>query len=284
MNVALVGLGQIGGSIARAIVTSTSEPGQERVTAWTPSGHGPAAAARDGIVAARTLSAAIDGADLIILAAPPLDCLELLDELAGPLRGAIEADAVITDVASTKAQIVGRADGLGLRFVGGHPMAGRETSGYGAADPELFRGRPWLVVAGEHADEPAIRRVEALAVRCGAMPTRLSAAEHDAAAALVSHAPLVVSVALVEALTAAAGWSVAARIAAGGWAGMTRLARTDAAMGAGILATNAAPTADALRAVRAALDGWIATLDGEPSADALTDRLRSAAERLGAQS
>jgi prephenate dehydrogenase len=209
-----------------------------------------------------TAAEAIRDAGLIILAAPPLACLELLDQLGGPLADLLDPDAVITDVASTKAAIVARAQSNRLRFVGGHPMAGRETAGYGAADPDLFRDRPWVIVAPEPPDESATERVRALAVTCGARPIPMTAAEHDAAVAAISHAPLAISVALLEAMADGPDWPSARRLAAGGWAGMTRLARGDAAMGAGIIATNASAIGVRLRAFRNALDDWIDVVDG----------------------
>ena len=83
-----------------------------------------------------------------MLSGPATACLRLLDDLAGPLADALGADAVITDVASTKGALVRRADAAGLRYVGGHPMAGRETAGYEASSPDLFHDRPWVVVPG----------------------------------------------------------------------------------------------------------------------------------------
>ncbi len=281
MDLALLGLGQIGGSIARAALASGVA---DRVVAWTPSGRGPIAAEEHGIRATRSAAEAVAAGDLVVLAAPPLACLALLEELAGPLRQALRPDAVITDVASTKGTIVGRARDLGLRFVGGHPMAGREASGYEAADPELARDRPWIIVPVDDADTVAIGRVESLATGCGARPIRMTAAEHDAATALISHAPLVVSAALVEAAVGRPEWPAAESITAGGWAGMTRLARGDAAMGAGILATNAAPTAAALRAIRAVIDDWIDVLDGAPTGETLAHRLARARDDAGAPS
>lgn len=271
MQIAFLGLGQIGGSIARA----ASNAGlTTRVSAWSPTGVGPRAATADGIVAPATAADAIRGADLIVLAAPPLACLDLLDELAGPLAASVGPDAVITDVASTKAVIVDRARSHGLRFVGGHPMAGRETSGYGAADPDLFRERPWVIVAAEPADAVADGRVVELATACGARPQFLSAVEHDAAVAAISHLPLVLSATLVESMTASPDWPLAAELAATGWSGMTRLARGDPAMGAGILVTNGSATAERLRAFRSALDEWLDLLgDGAIDADAVRDRL-----------
>jgi prephenate dehydrogenase len=278
MDLALLGLGQIGGSIARAALASGAA---DRVVAWTPSGRGPSAAGAHGIRSTRSAAETVASGDLVVLAAPPLACLALLEELAGPLRDALRPDAVITDVASTKATIVGRARALGLRFVGGHPMAGREASGYEAADPELARDRPWVIVPADPADAAAIERVEALARGCGARPIRMSGADHDAATALISHAPLVLSAALVEAAVGRPEWPAAESIAAGGWSGMTRLARGDAAMGAGILATNAAPTAAALRAIRDVIEDWIDVLDGSPTGETLAHRLARARDDAG---
>ena len=276
MQLAFLGLGQIGGSIAQA---ASAAGFATRISAWSPAGSGPRAARRDGIVAAETAAEAIDGADLVVLAAPPLACLDLLDGLAGPLAAHLAPDAVITDVASTKAAIVERARRHGLRFVGGHPMAGRESAGYAAADPDLLRDRPWAIVEADPADPAADARVAALAVACGARPVSLTAVGHDATVAAISHVPLVVAAALVEAMSALPDWSAARELAAGGWAGMTRLARGDVAMGAGILATNAPATVERLRAFRAVIDEWLGLLgDGAVDADAVRARLAGARE------
>lgn len=259
MHIALLGLGQIGGSVARAAL---ADGFATRVTAWTPNGTGPALARADGIEPAVSPERAIGGADLIVLAAPPLACLELLAELAGPLAGAVAPDAVITDVASTKGAIVRRARDLGLRFVGGHPMAGRETAGYGAADPHLFEDRPWVIVPADPADGAADQRVAALAIACRARPLTLTADDHDDAVAAISHLPLIVSAALVEAVALSADASRAAALAAGGWASMARLARGDPAMGAGIVATNQAAIARRLRELQDVIGSWLEILDG----------------------
>jgi prephenate dehydrogenase len=279
VHLAFLGLGQIGGSIARASMASGFAT---RVSAWTPDGHGPRLAGGDGIEAAATAAEAIRQADLIVLAAPPLACLALLDDLAGPLAADLGRDTVITDVASTKAAIVARARSRGLRFVGGHPMAGREAAGYAAADAALLRGRPWVIVPAEPADPAADALVAALAEACGARPMELKAEDHDSAVAAISHLPLVVSAALVEAMTAFPDWAVARELAAGGWAGMTRLARGEATMGAGILATNGPATAERLLALRAAIDAWIDLLaDGSAHPDVLAARLSAARELAG---
>jgi prephenate dehydrogenase len=285
MRVAFLGLGLIGGSVASAL----RRAGGWSCVAWTPSGEGPrlalAAGAIDGIAA--TPEEAVRGAEVVILAAPPVSCLGLLEALAVP--GMLDAGALVTDVASTKARILGRAADLGLRFVGGHPMAGRETPGFAAADPDLFVGRPWVIVEPEGRPDPeGVALVEALARATGARPLRMGAAAHDRAVAAISHLPLVASVALVEAVAGGPGelapddWLAAADLAAGGWAGMTRLARGNATMGAGIAATNAPALARRLRAYRDRLDEWLALLEAPdgPDADALRDRFAAAAARL----
>ncbi len=285
MRVAFLGFGLIGGSIARALHAAEAAAsavgsgwrGDElagsgwSVAAWTPSGRGPREARRDGVIEAApaTAAAALAGADLVILAAPPLDCLELLDELAGPLAPALRAGATITDVASTKERILARADRHGLRFVGGHPMAGLEASGYGASLGDLFRDRPWVIVPSAGATPDDVARVEALAAACQARPLRMGAASHDAAAAAISHLPLVAAAALVEAVAGAPGearrddWADARALAASGWRDATRLALGDPSMGAGIAATNAVALAARVRALRDRLDAWLAVLEAE---------------------
>ena len=288
MRVALLGLGLIGGSLARALHAAGW-----RVQAWTPGGAGPRAALAAGVIeaAAPSLEAAVQDADLVVLAAPPSACLGLLVDLARSSHVARARGPVITDVASTKVLLVEQAARLGLRFVGGHPMAGREASGFDAAEADLFLGRPWVVVPSDPADEEAIAAVEALAASCGAVPVRMTAADHDAAVAAISHTPLVLAAALVEAMAGgpgereAAGWLAAARLAASGWAGATRLARGDPAMGAGIARTNAGPLAADLRGVRDRLDEWLALLeaggpDGLPDEAALHARFAAARARL----
>jgi arogenate dehydrogenase (NADP+) len=116
----------------------------------------------------------------------------------------------------------------------------------------------------------------------------MRAAAHDSAVAAISHMPLVISAALVEAVAGGQGepehadWQAAGALAATGWAGMTRLARGEPGMGAGIAATNSAAIASRLRDVRAVIDSWLAELerDGGPDADALIARFTSARDRL----
>jgi prephenate dehydrogenase len=284
VRIAFLGFGLIAGSIARAL---RAGDGEWSLVAWSPRGDGPRAALAGGVLdeAAPGAAQAINRADLVVLAAPPLETLALLDELGGPLLPALARDAVVTDVTSTKRQIVARAEALGLAFVGGHPMAGRETSGYTAADPSLFVDRPWIVCPGS-ATEREVATVEDLALAVGARPLRMDPEVHDRAVAAISHLPLVLAAALVESVAGVPGSAAGARqhvegagmLAASGWRDMTRLARGDVAMGAGIAATNADFLAERIRALRGVLDAWLVELEigGGPDADRLAVRLADA--------
>ena len=234
-----------------------------------------------------SLETALQDAELVVLAAPPLTCLDLLDELGGPLRAGL-GDATVTDTVSAKEQILARADLSTLHFVGGHPMAGRELSGYAAAAADLFVGRPWVTVPGAEARLIDTQRVRTLVADCGAVEVPMTAAAHDSAVAAISHMPLVISAALVEAVAGRAGepsrsdWPAAEKLAATGWAGMTRLALGHPEMGAGIATINAAAIAARLRDIRSVVDEWLADLESPdgPDAERLRDRFAAARDRL----
>jgi prephenate dehydrogenase len=289
VRISILGFGLIGGSIARTL-HARADSSQWEVTAWSRNPAPVEQAVVDGALAsaAATIEAAIDGTELVILAAPPLVCLELVDRLAGPLRARLPEDATVTDVASAKARIVARADAARLPFIGGHPMAGREVSGYGAALPDLFVGRPWVTVLGRYARFTDGARIGDLVEACGAIQVPMDATVHDRAVAAISHLPLVVSAALVEAVAGGPDepehrdWAVAEALAATGWAGMTRLARGEPSMSAGIAVTNADALAARLHAVRAAIDEWLVELEGPggPDAKRLEARFRAARERM----
>ncbi len=243
MSVAIVGLGLIGGSLARALAgTGVRVLGVDR--------PGVCRAARQAraIAAAASLEAAASEADVLVLAASPRTNLKLLGRLA---RIAPEA-LVITDVSSVKVPIVREAARLKLRrFVGGHPMAGGERSGFAASSAGLFRRRPWILTAG--AEPRATRTLRALIRRIGARPVELAAAEHDRLVALVSHVPQIVSWALFQ--TAAADRVAKSHLdlAGPGFLDMTRLARSPRGLWREILTSNEAEVRRGLAALRRAL-------------------------------
>lgn len=159
--------------------------------------------------------------------------------------------AVVTDVASVKERVVAevraRAGDEARRYVGSHPMAGRERSGAGAADCDLFAGRPWVVV-GQDADPQAELVIRNLAVDVGATPVRMGAAEHDAAVAAVSHMPQLVS-SLVAARLEELGEGALA-LSGQGLRDVTRIAASDPRLWSAIIVGNAGPVVDLLRRIR----------------------------------
>jgi prephenate dehydrogenase len=228
-TVAIVGLGLVGGSLARAL----TRVGYRVVGVDRPPVLRRARAAR-AIAVGRSLAAAVSEAQVVVLAAPPLANLRLLRALARPPRPV----PVITDVGSVKGAIVAEARRLGLEnFVGGHPMAGTERSGFAASSTALFRGRSWILTPSGSTPR-ALRVVRALVRAVGARPLVMPPADHDRAAAFLSHAPQIVSWAL---LAGALGDPVARRhlrMAGPGFHDMTRLAASPRALWREILAQN----------------------------------------------
>jgi prephenate dehydrogenase len=285
MQIAFLGLGLIGGSVARALRANGFDGGSVRIAAWSRDGTGPRAALAAGVIdeAAGAAADALHGAALVVLAAPPLGCVELLGRLGrdGDLHDSLAPSATVTDVASTKGALLAAATAAGVPYAGGHPMAGRETAGFDASDEALFQDRPWVVTEAVNGGDAGL--VRRLAAACGARPVDLDAATHDRLVAAVSHLPLLASVSLVEAVAGSADWPDAATLVASGWRDTTRLARGDVTMGTEIAVTNADAIADRLRDLRTAIDAWIELLEapGGPNADAIQDRLAAARRHLG---
>ncbi len=286
MRIAILGLGLIGGSVARAVRVAPAYAAAELV-AWTPSGAGPRGALAAGVIdtVAGDPLEAVRGAGIVILAAPPLACASLVRRLGAEPGTAVAPGATVTDVASTKAALTAVAAGAGIPFVGGHPMAGRETSGFDAADAGLFRDRPWVITQAVGGGDPEV--VRSLALACGAIPIDMDAARHDRLVASISHLPLLASVALVEAVTGTSAgpeedWPAAAALAATGWRDASRLARGDATMGAEIAASNAEAIAQVMRRLRDRIDEWLDLLEAPdgPDADVMRERLAAAMARL----
>jgi prephenate dehydrogenase len=257
-RIGVVGLGLIGGSIALA--ARAAWPQIHLV--GLDQGALAAAAARRGVVhdAAQDLRD-LTSCDLIVLAAPLAAGLEIMPALA-----ALGSDAVVTDVASTKRQVMAAAAAVKLpRFVGGHPMAGSERAGLEHARAELFARRPWLLV-DSGSDASVCARVEQFVRGLGAVPLRTNAEKHDSTRAYVSHLPQLVAVALMNAAADAVGED--GILAAGpAFADMTRLASSAPDLWQGILAPNADFIADALARFVASLpsgddlerDEWVRT-------------------------
>ena len=253
-HVRIVGVGLIGASLGIAL----SDNGF-RVSLEDPS---PTAVrlARDlraGEIADEVTDEVTGAPDVVVVAAPP-------DVAAKAVVAALGRwpDAVVTDVASVKEAVLVDVLDSGAdssRYVGSHPMAGREPSGTAAARGDLFDGRAWVVVPHEGSTDAAIKRVREIATAVGAAVRVMPAHEHDEAVAAVSHVPQlaasIVAACLRELPESAVG------LAGQGLRDVTRIAASDPRLWTQILAGNAPAVRDVLRQVRDQVDDVVAALD-----------------------
>lgn len=223
-TVGIIGLGLIGGSLARRL----AERGI-RVVAWNHRPHPYAQAEADGIFCKSTLAELMDAEPDVVVLCNPLKAMPaMLDSLA-PLMGE-HPRTTITDVGSVKGMVREQVEaaGLGECYVGAHPMAGNELSGWQAADPHLYDDALWAVTVDSATNYQRFLDVAALITKgVGNRLIVLDDETHDKAAAMISHMPHVVSTALINELSAYPDRNIAAALAAGCWRDMTRVALTD---------------------------------------------------------
>lgn len=244
IRISIVGLGLIGVSLGMALRTADAKEsplGEVEVVGYDRDGR--AVKEARGRLAidreARTLAEAVRDAQIVVLATP----VQAVRELLGQLGGLLPAGAVVTDVASTKAQVGRWAAELlpaGVSYVGGHPMAGKEQSGASAADPNLFKEAIYCLTVGTRAPQEAVDAVEALVRTVGAKPYYIDPDEHDAYVAGISHLPFLLSVGLVEITGRSPAWKEMASLAASGFRDVSRLASGDPEMHRDIALTNPA--------------------------------------------
>ena len=210
VRVAVLGLGLTGGSIARRLAPDHD------VSGWDTDPATRQAAERAGLRVTEDRT----GVDVVVVATP-------LDAMPRVLSGlSTAAGPLVTDVGSVKAPVLSaaRAAGLAGRYVGGHPMAGVERSGFAAADPELLAGAVWVLTLQEDTDLAAWLTVAALVTGAGARVLPTTAAAHDEAQARISGLPHLLATAL--AVAGGAGGPLAAALAAGSFRDGTRVAGT----------------------------------------------------------
>ena len=255
-TVAIAGVGLIGGSFGLAL----REAGfSGRILGVSSPATIEKAVARGAIDEGVTLAEAVVEADLMLLAQPISVILRTLPQLAGLMQ----PDALVTDAGSTKRRIVeAGTQALGGGFLGGHPMAGKESRGVDVAEAELFRGRPWLVTPRENKDLEGLRAREFLfwVERIGAHVVVCSAEEHDRRVARSSHLPQMLSTTLGRELGARADREAIVGAAGPGLMGMTRLALSAWPIWKDILATNGDYIAEALREFQGELDATVRQL------------------------
>jgi prephenate dehydrogenase len=279
-RLAIVGVGLLGGSLAkaaRARGVASEIVGVGRDLGRLDAGR------RDGVLDRITtdLAEGVREADVVVLGAPVITILSLLDAVAK----VVGPETVVTDVGSTKAAIVAEADRLArthpLRFVGSHPMAGSERSGYAHARVDLFHGATVVVTPSDQCEPEAAKRIVALweGVGAGRVVT-LDPDAHDRSVAAISHLPHLVAFALVDAVERFEPGAFA--LAAGGFRDTTRIAAADPTMWEEIFLANRDALAaglDVYRDTLADLEHLIASGDG-PALRAAIARIKARREAL----
>ena len=279
-RLAVIGLGLIGGSFARAVRKAGAV---REVVGYDADPARVAAALELGVatVAAASLEEAVREADVVLLSVPVLQTREVLSQLASHLR----PDAILTDVGSTKVSVeqdVAAVFGtLPARFVGGHPVAGNEKSGVEASFAELFQGRRCILTPHAHQDPAALATVRGLWEAAGSLVCEMSAEHHDEVLAATSHLPHVLAFALVDFLNTLDSRKEIFAYAAGGFRDFTRIASSSPKMWQDITRANRS-------AVLGALDGYLGELhklreaitqDDGPAILEIYTRARDARER-----
>jgi prephenate dehydrogenase len=253
MKITIIGCGLIGGSLALALrrrrpeytVVCLDLP--ERLPAIREAG------VSDQIGTVEDYATHVPDSSIVILATP---VQSVPDTVAG-LSPVLREGTIVTDVGSTKKQIMAEAPGLlpaGVHFVGGHPMAGSEHSGVESADPLLFSDRVYVLCPYSDTPSSALLTLIELVESLGAIPMTIDPEEHDRIMATVSHLPQLISVALMHAAQAGdAEHAMLDKLAGRGFLDMTRLAASDYGIWKGILETNEEAIGLAVRRFRESL-------------------------------
>jgi prephenate dehydrogenase len=255
-RVAVIGTGLIGGSLGLALRSAGEGP----VVGYDvdPSAARGALDRSAVDTIAPDPAAAVENAGLVILAAP----VHLISDTCRVLASAVPEEAVVTDVGSTKRDVVAAGEAcFGDRFVGGHPMAGSERHGIEAADGELFDGAWWILTPTAKTSSEAYAAVTRMVAKVGAKPVALDAEDHDALAARLSHVPQLTASALVDFAVSAGDREALLGLAGAGFRDVTRIAASHPDLWVAIIRSNAAAVSDGLEGLRERIDGLRETID-----------------------
>lgn len=246
-KIGIVGLGLIGGSIAKALKRSGRG---FIIKAWD----------RDRVTLEKALSEkAIDehslslkdgfqDCDVIFLCVPVYAMKDILHELSGNIR----PDCILTDAGSTKMDVLDIVNGTGITnpFVGGHPLAGSEKSGFEASRANLFENAYYCLTPNEKTDKRSLDIIKELVRAMGAIPIEITSYEHDRAAAVISHVPHVIASLLVNLVGRLDGPdNIMKTIAAGGFRDITRIASSSPELWSGICLSNRDIILDTLKSL-----------------------------------
>jgi prephenate dehydrogenase len=247
MKIAIIGLGLIGGSIGLALKTETriGIPRREETLRQALA----MGAIDEGTL---NLQRGVSDADIVFICTP----INLIIPTLQKIRKNLKKGAIVTDVGSTKEEVVSQAEKLipkGTYFVGGHPMAGKEISKLDAAEASLFNGKVWILIDGKRKQKaesrkpclPAGRRkagaleiLKGVIEMTGARIVEMDSKTHDLVVAGISHMPLAVAAALVNAVAGEKEKDLMSACAASGFRDTTRVASGDPQLGVDMFKTN----------------------------------------------
>lgn len=235
-KIAIIGLGLIGGSLARAF---KERLGSISIIAVDTNENNLNPALNEGYIdnGYLCLNASVYDSDIIFICTPVKITLEYLKMLAGKVR----PDCIVTDVASTKSEIVSYINSLENPpcFVGGHPMAGTENTGFQAGFAHLFENAYYILTPAKSTTQSALKLMTELVEGIGAIPVTLDSQEHDTITATISHTPHVVAAALVNLVRESdTEDGIMQYLAAGGFKDITRIASSNPQMWENIILSN----------------------------------------------
>lgn len=232
MNIAIVGLGLIGGSICKKLKAQKSKVKTIGIARREETVK---LALELGIVdeATTDLIQGVRDADVVFICTPINLIIPTLKKIAPHLKPGV----IVTDVGSSKEEIVSQANKLmpkGTYFIGGHPMAGKEKVKFEESEAGLFQDKVWVLIPGERVDE-----LEKIIKLLGARVIKMDAKKHDLVVAAISHMPLAVAAALVNAVAdSKEGKEEMKQCAASGFRDTTRIASGDPVLGVDMFTTN----------------------------------------------
>jgi prephenate dehydrogenase len=250
-RIGIIGLGLIGGSMAKAFKRKSKSI---EITAWDQDGDVIRKALAEGVIdhGADKLGSGFSEAEAVFLCIPVFAMRNILKEL----RDALPDTCILTDVGSTKGEVLALIQELGLahRFIGGHPLAGSEKSGYSAAKANLFENAYYCLTPTEKSSTEDLEAIKHLVEVLGAIPLVLNGEEHDKATAAISHVPHVVAALLVNLVGTLDGPNNHMKtLAAGGFKDITRIASSSPELWAGICLSNKDIILDTLKTLGGAL-------------------------------
>lgn len=237
-RLAVIGVGLIGGSLARALRAAGEV---EEIVGCGRSRENLEKAVELGVIDRYThdVGEAVEGADMVFVGVP----LGAMKKVFEAMRGHLAENAVITDGGSAKGSVVRDAaeafDKLPAGFVPGHPIAGTEKNGVEASFATLYRNRRVILTPLQQTDPDAVARVRAMWEACGAEVTEMSVEHHDEVLAATSHLPHMLAFGLVDALSRMKENDEIFRYAAGGFRDFTRIASSNPVMWRDICVANA---------------------------------------------